>query len=622
MRPISLLRGLALASILAGTALGQVRPGPQVTMQPAAVPPAAPTGVTLTGTAGAVTVKWTAVVGATGYHVLRSTSATAPATDISGLVTTTSVIDKTSAAQTTYSYRVAAVYANGTQGTSPPLSYTVPAAVAVTAPAITPNGTVAAVKPAPPPGPAPYGIFVTGTDPAFHTISWSNQIVAGVSFQVYRQTLPNTAWQLISTRPLKEFFYYVDTMVLSPNTTTYRIVANYTDGRQGSTDFPYPNPPAMLSPTQLTATQVGDGKVLLSWLRPRDGAGYIVQTHGYKLYGSGLPASGQVVTGYPDSVLMPAANGGQVYVKIGAHDTVRNVPIGAASFRVASWYLTGASTANVPSAALSVGRWTGHYRVTFNGFVVNHETKDDILSRDGKYDEVYAAAHVFTFSRARGNAFFPLLVSSQLLTSSVYGDNNGFPARIRAGSASASGGLMAGDRLPVSPALPSTAPTSSTFPFLVWDASITANDDVVIIAPAIWEWDGNMTTLNAWSENQRTIATSNGTGSALLAVDVIQQALRTSSVALNPFLTWKASGQPTNSARDQGNGVDRPIGMTSDGYSTAIFKDMALILSVEYLERVFAAAGSSRVVVPINFKEVNTGDPGDYTLYVQIERLP
>jgi hypothetical protein len=86
----------------------------------------APTNITLSGAAGAVTVGWTAVAGAARYSVLRSETATAKATELGSPVTTTAFLDKTATAGTTYYYRVAAVRADGHRDTSTAVAYTVP----------------------------------------------------------------------------------------------------------------------------------------------------------------------------------------------------------------------------------------------------------------------------------------------------------------------------------------------------------------------------------------------------------------------------------------------------------------------------------------------------------------
>jgi len=70
-------------------------------------PPAAPTGLTATGTSGQVALTWNAVAGAIGYKVYRSTSS-GTETLLASPVTTTSYTDTTVTNGTTYFYEVTA----------------------------------------------------------------------------------------------------------------------------------------------------------------------------------------------------------------------------------------------------------------------------------------------------------------------------------------------------------------------------------------------------------------------------------------------------------------------------------------------------------------------------------
>src|SRR5205085_5085784 len=75
-------------------------------------PPAAPTGLTSSGTTQtATTVSWTASAGATSYKIFRSTTSGGPYTQV-GTSTTTSFADSGLTCNTTYFYVVTA--SNGT----------------------------------------------------------------------------------------------------------------------------------------------------------------------------------------------------------------------------------------------------------------------------------------------------------------------------------------------------------------------------------------------------------------------------------------------------------------------------------------------------------------------------
>src|SRR5688572_20334934 len=105
------LRAAAAAVLLTGFLAGC---GDEDLTEPPATPPA-PTGLTATAGETSVEVTWTAVNGATSYVLERAESST-PGTfaAVGGTHTETSYTDAAVAPGASYSYRVAAVNANGT----------------------------------------------------------------------------------------------------------------------------------------------------------------------------------------------------------------------------------------------------------------------------------------------------------------------------------------------------------------------------------------------------------------------------------------------------------------------------------------------------------------------------
>lgn len=138
---------------------------------------------------------------------------------------------------------------------------------------------------------------------------------------------------------------------------------------------------------------------------------------------------------------------------------------------------------------------SGRYRVVANGFRVLHETKDDILSRDGKGDEVYGAFTMFHYDRHTGT-----LLDRDLRRTLVVGDVWNFPGRVKGGSWSATGGFRAGDKYPASgePFVRHGAPSRDTFPFLIWEGPLSDGLDAVVILPTIWEYDGGTAVYDQW----------------------------------------------------------------------------------------------------------------------------
>lgn len=83
-------------------------------------PPAAPTGVSVSESSGALVVSWTAVSGATAYDVQRRTLGASSFSALASDVTGTSYTDDTAVSGTNYLYRVIAKNADGSSAPSDP----------------------------------------------------------------------------------------------------------------------------------------------------------------------------------------------------------------------------------------------------------------------------------------------------------------------------------------------------------------------------------------------------------------------------------------------------------------------------------------------------------------------
>ena len=83
-------------------------------------PPAAPTGVTVMESGGALVVSWTAVTGATAYDVQRRSLGTTTFSALAADLTATTHTDDTAAEGTTYLYRIIAKNADGNSAPSDP----------------------------------------------------------------------------------------------------------------------------------------------------------------------------------------------------------------------------------------------------------------------------------------------------------------------------------------------------------------------------------------------------------------------------------------------------------------------------------------------------------------------
>ena len=145
----------------------------------------------------------------------------------------------------------------------------------------------------------------------------------------------------------------------------------------------------------------------------------------------------------------------------------------------------GAATTSTPVATTPAPR--AKYRITLNGFKVLRQTYDHLLMLDGKDDEVYFAAHVAVIDTASTD-----FSGHVLLRSDVYGDVSGFPQRVKAGRGFMSGGIQRGDAVPnATPWNRAAEPTPNRLPMLLWEGELVQGERAVVIAPSVWEWDGN-----------------------------------------------------------------------------------------------------------------------------------
>ena len=152
------------------------------------------------------------------------------------------------------------------------------------------------------------------------------------------------------------------------------------------------------------------------------------------------------------------------------------------------------SAARNQPVAVSVPRWSGRYRVTVNGFRVNHETFDTPVETDGKRDEVFVRVGYREYS-----AEDAALGSERVAKTHVHGDINADrwthvgseSYRYRAGSASQLGGLRTGDGFPnqAQPWTASASPSNESFPLFVWEGYLAEGGGTVAISPAVYEDD-------------------------------------------------------------------------------------------------------------------------------------
>jgi hypothetical protein len=148
-------------------------------------PPAAPTGVTSSGTTQTgTTISWSAVSGATSYKIFRSTTSGGPYTQV-GTSTTTSFADSGLTCGTSYFYVVTASNGSCDSGNSAQTTVTT-SACTCTPPA------------------APTGVATSGATQTGLTVSWS-AVSGATSYKIFRSTTSGGPYTQVGTSTTTSF---------------------------------------------------------------------------------------------------------------------------------------------------------------------------------------------------------------------------------------------------------------------------------------------------------------------------------------------------------------------------------------------------------------------------------
>ena len=129
-----------------------------------------------------------------------------------------------------------------------------------------------------------------------------------------------------------------------------------------------------------------------------------------------------------------------------------------------------------------------HYRFVAEALRVTSETADKQFSEDGLYDEVFVASYGERIPRATsisGGA----MERQPFQLSAVHGDINVNMElrRVKAGTASGSGGIRGGDV--VTPLLTERTISQAPASFILWDGELVPGQHDLILHPTIWEVD-------------------------------------------------------------------------------------------------------------------------------------
>jgi hypothetical protein len=536
----------------------------------------APTNVQATANGPTnVSLTWVAGNGAVGYVVQRAVGGT-PFARLSDRFFATSYTDATAPAGTAIHYRIRAIFANGRDAFSAVASVTTPSATSASNP--------------PPPS----------TPPASNTGSTATSTTPpSGSTPVQRQGGAPTVATLGATNPeaAPRAYATADAAARAGKALTAVQIPS-------SPAAPTTSSPGGSDPAGFTAMLQGD-TVRLSWQA----------VPGVLTYLLGGPAMGQ--------------NGQRIQTTSYA---IGGLGVGSYQWTVASLSDAGPPLNNWtkwPKAALTISPediHSGRYRVTLNGFTVNRETLDHQFQTDGAQDEVYLAAQVTKYDKNG-----PVRIEERVVKSLTYGDEKGYPLRIQAGTATGTGGLTGGDNYPNQPDpwRRSDLPRINQLPLLLWEGDLVSGESVLLITPTIWEWDGDQRAFNWWSSGELKTGDSKTLTQERLETGVFDGLLGRKDI--HPF-EFPRDGLRTvtelgNAPRSMEN-ADRPIGMRKnpswpDGYFPELQpKELALtVAGVEAaLQNSSTFGGRGPGMIEVRYQDQEAW-MGDYTLYLQVERI-
>jgi hypothetical protein len=288
----------------------------------------------------------------------------------------------------------------------------------------------------------------------------------------------------------------------------------------------------------------------------------------------------------------------------------------ASSLRTAPAQQSPLPQKSQPQPAIVV-QAAARFRVTLNGFSVNNQSDDDILEGDGKGDEIYLRADVWQMDRSGA------VVSKKPYKTPVLGDVNNQPSRKQAGSASNKGGLRTNDKYPTDQPWARGALQTLELPMLLWMGTLTQGEDGVLIVPTAWEWDSpNASTSEINWDNKLDPMF------AILKPHLIYRIQN--RVKETAFDVANVSGDPDvlrGGAMYLGRGESgtRPIGAQMDRIPllpTQLFLHFQILpLNYDSALEATKTSPSNNGLGVFAFRYTDAQDHGDYTIYIQVEKV-
>jgi hypothetical protein len=274
-----------------------------------------------------------------------------------------------------------------------------------------------------------------------------------------------------------------------------------------------------------------------------------------------------------------------------------------------SSHVTGAFSLNCPvplQAAVnrpSLATLAGNFLVTLNGFHVNRQTRDDPLELDGSGDEIFirdadfiidATGHVNNYSFGGSGTRSTIIHSHS-------GDS--FP----------SGAPVDDARLTL----------SAGIPHFYYQGEIVQGEKALVLFPVLWEWDSDNEAPRFLGDQFLTMARDRH------LVDYVTRFL-SSSPGTSPgdfIKTGSEIGLPlgvtlSHGPLGLGEPGNRPIGMIRRDAESYVFDPKVLILTYQAADLISRTDfGHGPGIFEMRFQDDHDLE-GDYTLFLQVKRLP
>ncbi len=317
-----------------------------------------------------------------------------------------------------------------------------------------------------------------------------------------------------------------DAGLYRPGPYQYTLQANYADGSVGTTGIGL-TVLSGVAPTPITVEDVvgSPGKVRITWNLNLYGVNAIKISGPGVAGGYGVQGEKLVPGGGPIDLFLPA---GTHSWKVATAYDVTKLPFPLATnygttTAYGTTYVVPAPQSEWATVSHTVNIRSNRFRISLERFEAIATAGEDFLRGDGRGNEVYILTQVneYRYWGRSGNT----LASTRMLRTPTFGDVHNYPGRVRAGSASPTGGIQAKDEYPAAVQLVSQLqpPTTANLPFHLWEGDLTEIDGALILSPSIWEADEDERLVPYYQTFQLGIANN------------LQY-----TNTLNPFMPWRA----------------------------------------------------------------------------------